>query len=503
MTLPVTIDDAIMDPHLLGAGFGDPDSWQMWRAVLRAAFGLGLTVEEVNAFASIAGGREPPAKRVAELWAVLGRRSGKSRVAAALAVYLAVLVDHTGKLAPGEVGFVVVLAATKDQAKVIFSYCEGFLRASPVLASAIQDVTAEEIRLHGGITISIQPANYRTIRGKTLLAAIFDETSFWRSEESASPDLEVYRAVMPALATTGGMLISISSPYRKIGLLHAKHKASFGVDDGAVLVIQGESKAFNPTLADDVISRAMADDPTSALSEWGGMFRSDLSQFLDDDTIDAAIDHERPLELPPRDEHKYRCFVDASAGRHDAFCIGIAHREGDRIIADVVRGRKPPFDPATVAIEFAILAKQYRCPEVVGDAFAGEWVAAAFRSAGVTYRRADKPKSQLYLEGLPVFTRGQASIPDQPQLIREMRLLERRVHRSGRDTVDHGSGGSDDFVNVAFGAFNLIAAPIETPVALFGHYCSTGITIHSQPKRKIQDGLIETGILAGGNAVSR
>jgi hypothetical protein len=32
-------------------------------------------------------------------------------------------------------------------------------------------------------------------------------------------------------------------------------------------------------------------------------------------------------------------------------------------------------------------------------------------------------------------------------LVRELRLLERHTHRSGRDTVDHGRNGSDDFAN--------------------------------------------------------
>jgi hypothetical protein len=55
-----------------------------------------------------------------------------------------------------------------------------------------------------------------------------------------------------------------------------------------------------------------------------------------------------------------------------------------------------------------------------------KWVAAAFQDAGMEYRAAPLPKSQLYLEGLPHFMRGLVSIPDQPQLIREFRLLERR-----------------------------------------------------------------------------
>jgi hypothetical protein len=58
----------------------------------------------------------------------------------------------------------------------------------------------------------------------------------------------------------------------------------------------------------------------------------------------------------------------------------------------------------------------------------------------------------LYLESLPTFNRGSVSIPDHPTLLKELRGLERRVHRSGRDSVDHGSRGSDDYANALAGA---------------------------------------------------
>ena len=466
---PFTVEQAMLDPKLLGAGFGDSKTWQQWRVVLKATFNLELNREEARAFAAIAGGRQPPSQKVRELWCVLGRRSGKSRVAAALAVFFATLVDYTGKLAPGEAGYVVVLAASKDQAKAIKNYAEGFLRSSPMLASSISDVTlADEIRLHGGIVIGIHAANYRTIRGRTLLACIFDEVSFWRSEESAQPDLEVYRAVVPALSTTGGMLVAISSPYRKVGLLHTKHRDYFGKDDPSVLIIQGESRIFNPTLDDDIIQRAKTEDPEAALAEWDGQFRTDLSQLFDDASIDAAIDYGRPLELPPRDGLSYRAFVDASAGRHDAFCIGIGHREGGRLIADVIRGRRPPFDPATVAAEYAALAKEYRCGKVYGDNYSGEWVAQAFKGAGIEYARCELPKSSLYLESLPYFMRGAIAIPNSPILIRELRLLERRVGRSGKDSVDHGAGGSDDYANVLAGAMWLLRDKVKEQIPVTG-----------------------------------
>src|SRR5215475_1121440 len=70
---------------------------------------------------------------------------------------------------------------------------------------------------------------------------------------------------------------------------------------------------------------------------------------------------------------------------------------------------------------------------------------------GITYQRAELAKSQIYIETLPHWNRGLISIPSVPKLLRELRLLERRTHRSGRDTVDHGTNGTDDFANALCG----------------------------------------------------
>src|SRR5262249_60218789 len=65
----------------------------------------------------------------------------------------------------------------------------------------------------------------------------------------------------------------------------------------------------------------------------------------------------------------------------------------------------------------------------------------------------------IYLESLPVFTRGLARLPNYPRLIRELRLLERRTHRSGKDTVEHPRNGHDDHANVVCGVLSLLAPP--------------------------------------------
>ena len=121
--------------------------------------------------------------------------------------------------------------------------------------------------------IAVHAGSYRTIRGRTLLAVVGDETSFWRDETSAQPDVEIFRACAPALAASRAVIwIGISTGYRKIGLLYQRWRDHFGHDSDDVLVVQGPSSQFNPSLDLGMIERANAADPEAAETEWGGGF---------------------------------------------------------------------------------------------------------------------------------------------------------------------------------------------------------------------------------------
>jgi hypothetical protein len=260
------------------------------------------------------------------------------------------------------------------------------------------------------------------------------------------------------------MLIGISTPYRKQGLLHQKHKDYFGVADGDVLVVQGTSKQFNPSLSDNTIAAQRAADPAAAPSEWDAEFRVDIGALLDEASIEGAIEHGRPLELPPRPGYRsYRCFVDAAGGVEggDSYTLAIGHKERQKdqeyFVIDLVRGTTGKFDPQTVTGEYAALLKQYNVRSVTGDAYAAEWVGGTWARCHVSYSRSELPKSQIYLEAIPLFTRGLVRLPEHPRLLRELRLLERRVHRSGRDTVDHPRNGRDDHANAVCGCLRLLS----------------------------------------------
>ena len=327
---------------------------------------------------------------------------------------------------------------------------------------------------HNGVTIAVHANNYRSVRGRTLLCAIFDEVAFWRDDSSATPDVETFSAVLPSLSTVGGMLIGISTPYRKIGLLHQKFRDHFGVDSPDVLVVQGPTSLFNPTMPADEIASQRAADPTAAGAEWDAEFRTELTAYLDDALIERAVDYGRPLELPPRPGVAYHAYVDASGGvGHDAYTCCIAHKEKDQHVIDLCRGTVGAFDPHEVTRAYAALLKEFRCYSVCGDYYGAEWVTSAWSATGVRYTRSTIAKSQIYQEVAPLFARGLVSLPDHPKLLRELRLLERRTHRSGKDSVDHGRTGHDDFANAVCGALHTMSAhnveyPLWVWVAAFG-----------------------------------
>jgi hypothetical protein len=344
----------------------------------------------------------------------------------------------------------------------LFDYCVGLLQASPTLRQEIVAIRKDEVELRNGIVISARYSNsYRTIRGRSACAVVLDEVSFFRDETSATPDIETYRAILPSLATTNGMLIGISTPYRKMGLLHQKYRDHFGVDDAEILVVQGSTKQFNPSLSDRIIETQRQADPTAAASEWDAVFRDDISSFLDDALIDAAVEHGRPLELPPVHTlfgSVYKAFTDPSGGvGADSYTLAIAHKDGEQLVLDLVRGTRGRFDPVEVTKEYAELIKQYGIGTVTGDSYASQWVSSAWLNTGISYVTSDLPKSQIYRECIPLFTRGLVRLPEHATLLRELRLLERTVHRGGKDSIDHPRGGHDDYANALCGAMRQLS----------------------------------------------
>ncbi|MEC9065714.1 MAG: hypothetical protein VX569_00365 [Pseudomonadota bacterium] len=469
----ITFAEACRDPNLFGTWF-DGESWAVWRVIDKALFGEPLDADELAIFTEITGRTEAPTEPATEAWFVCGRRSGKDVKASALASYLATFgaeqMGFLDRLVKGETGVVQLIAVDRRQAKVCLSYLRAYFE-QPLLAQMVAKSTAEGLELTNGLAIEITTNDLRSSRGRTVVAAVFDEVAFWSSENSANPDQDVYNAVKPAMATIpGAMLIGISSPYARRGLLWNKHKKHYG-KPGNVLVVQAPTWRMNPTIArdGDFLTEAFKDDPASAAAEYGAEFRKDVEAFVSLEVVEACVEP-GTRERAPVSGTFYDAFVDPSGGSQDSMTLAISHREGlgddDLIVIDAVREMKPPFSPEGVVKEFCDLLALYGISSVTGDRYGGEWPREQFRKHGVSYEISEKPRSDLYRDMLPVLNSGRAVLLDHPKTVKQIVGLERRTARGGRDSIDHAPGEHDDIANAVAGAMSIASNPYRGPWVL-------------------------------------
>jgi hypothetical protein len=411
-------------------------SWDGWRDVL-----AGLTAA------------------VREFYVIAGRGSGKSRVVALLACWFA---TRAYVRVPGECIYIGVFAPDRRQARVTFRYARGLLRSVPELAALIVSETQDAIELSNGVTVEVITASIAAPRGRAYALAIVEEAAFLSpDEQSAAPDIELLRALRPALARVPDSLLAVvSSPYARRGILYDALQRHQRAPADDVLVVQAATADLNPTFDARAIARAYEDDPAAASSEYGAEFRTDIESFLSRDAIAAVVVPDRH-ELPPMGRESYRAFVDPSGGSNDAMTLAIGHserRDGTAIeVLDLLREVRPPFSPEATVRAFAEDLRRYRVTTVHGDRYAGEWPREQFRSHGIHYRPSERAKSDLYRDTLPLINSARVELLDHPRLVGQLVGLERRTARGGRDSIDHPPSGHDDLANAACGVLALAA----------------------------------------------
>jgi hypothetical protein len=412
-----------------------------------------MSPDQLSSYQKHTGRTVPPTRPSNEVWLICGRRAGKSFVLALIAVYLATFYDYRKYLAPGERATVLCFGANAKQARIIFRYIRAMLTNIPMLAKLVERETQTSFDLIDQTTIEIQASSFKTVRGYSIVAALADEIAFWPCEDSARPDYEVLNALRPAMATIpNAMLLCASSPYARRGALWDAYRKHYAKDGDKVLVWKATTREMNPSVQQSVIDDAVEQDPASAAAEYLAEFRVDIENLLTREAVEACVALD-VRERPPMSNTLYQAFCDPSGGSADSMTLAIGHkeREGNVVMLDALRERRPPFSPEDVVADFSQLLKSYRINRVVGDRYAGEWPVERFQAHGIRYEPAAKPKSDLYRDLLPLINGRRLDLLDEPRLLAQLVGLERRTARGGRDSIDHAPGSHDDVANAVAG----------------------------------------------------
>jgi hypothetical protein len=464
---PANILDAMTSELWWGPWFATGD-WTAWRAFLAAAFGLPLPTGAADIFLACSGLCEAPVARAAETYAIVGRRGGKTKIMSLIAAYLAAFEDWRPFLSRGERAHVMLVSKDREQAGIAFSYLESLFLEHPHLKLLVKDSSAGLLELRNSVTVKVAAASFRGLRGYAVAALLADELAFWfDGDTSSNPAEEILRAIRPAMLQFKGraMLLGCSSPFKRQGPLWEAYRDHHG-KPGAILTWLASTETMHPLSPEEraTIERERARDPEGAAAEYDCQWRDDISGFLDQALVDAAIDAGITLRMP-KPGISYSMFIDPAGGRGDSFAATIGHTDEEgRIIQDWLYERKAPFSPTEVIAELEPWAKRYRIVRVMSDRYCEAVFTDALRAVGLLLEVNERTTSDTYMQALPRFADNVVRLLDDRRQANQLISLQRVTSASGKDTVRHPKNMHDDMAAACAGLIVLLAS--ETVPAL-------------------------------------
>jgi hypothetical protein len=202
------------------------------------------------------------------------RQSGKSTMTGVIALHRALY--HPGSL-------ILCLAPALRQSQELFGKVVGFYRdlGRPVSPQGERKLSLE---LENGSRIVTLPGTEKTIRG-------FSGTSLLILDEAARVEDELYFAVRPMLAVSGGVLMMLTTPYGKRGMFFEEWTSGRGWERYEV-----------PASECPRITEEFLDEERSSLppfiyrQEYECSFEETEDQVFTSDLIDRAVTYEvQPL----------------------------------------------------------------------------------------------------------------------------------------------------------------------------------------------------------------
>lgn len=499
----VPFDLAIADPLLLKGQWDRLSTPQ--QVVLKSFYGLPLIgADEQRLWSAFQGAgvyddlgflvdttRDVPyvPREYHELWALEGRRSGKTTEQGALIfVYECLLGGHTAYVKEGAPCVALLVAQTKDIAIKNLTAIRLVIEDSPLLRGEIDSFTPEVIRLKNGIVIEAASPNLKNQRGIAVCVLGMDEVAFWYSDsDSANPDYEVLRALTPAMIQfPHAKRFAISSAYIREGILYdATQAGTLGQKTNSeklakryarALVIEAPTALMgNPRVTRASLEAERDMDPDAFEREFLSRFSDAVSGFLSraaiEDCVERGIREREPLPRPGKPLDPTPSYVAAidPAFRSDAFPSVVAHFEPARgVVVDALRRFVPVrgsrLNPDAVFLELLPLWTTYRVEQVHSDQYQFETLQQLALKYEIVLSGTDftaRSKAKILGNLQQLINRRQIVLPDpaaSPEaaiLIDELKSLERKISANGAVTIAAPAGKHDDLAMcLALAAFH-------------------------------------------------
>lgn len=269
-----------------------------------------------------------------ELVLVLGRRSGKSTLAAIIAAYELYRLlrrgcpqEHYGVSPVNEIR-ILCIANDKEQASIVYGEMSGYINQVDYFKTSITHDTQTYMKFQtdydkkkygegtgrrASIISTFKSSIAKGLRGRGTICVILDELAFFVDDGKSSAQ-RVYKAITPGIGQFSpkdpnnkhvpvgppeGRIISISSPDAREGFFYNLYQLSLTKDKASsnMLMLQAPTWEINPTLSSEYYAVEYAKDPKSFDTEHGASFSDRVRGWIENhaDLTDCITDKLKPI----------------------------------------------------------------------------------------------------------------------------------------------------------------------------------------------------------------
>lgn len=420
-------------------------------------------------------------RKIKDIDLICGRRSGKTTLAAAIALYTTISNNWKPYLKKKRFATVLILSYDRDFSEEIIDLLKFMIEESPTLSRMLNTKaknTANAVRVrvpwivdnyveYSHVQIKVSTANTKAGRGTAACAVLCDEIAFWNiAENLKETDEKIIKAVRPSMKQFGdkAIMLKLSSPGIRQGVLYNEYdRYNRGELPGSFEVFKAPTWVMNRIMTVDQYKDEIKLDPDGFDTEFRSNFTDSLRNWISPEFIDASILRGvkfNPPEEEKRLETKYRAAIDA-AFKSDRFTFSVTAVVDNRVKQFVSMGwkgsKKEPVSTFAVAEYIKNVCKEFGIDTVAADQFAFQPLKEVFNAYNMTleeYTFTPVFKKKIYMNLKTLIHSQQIDLLDNDIQTKELKELVVEQSNAGMIKISHPTGGTDDFADsLAISAF--------------------------------------------------
>jgi phage terminase large subunit-like protein len=285
-------------------------------------------------------------KNFQELVLCVGRRGAKSVTAAIVAAYEKYKLVKRGDPAKyyghqaGASICVLNVAPTDEQASVVFSNIQEFVRRCPYLRDRVlhstltyfdlctdADMAVKGRKPTASLTTISGGCSANSLRGQNSIVVIMDEMAFFITNEGRFSGSQVYKALTPSIGSFGndGKILCLSSPNAKYGEFYDRYIYA-QTDSDFVLSFKMYSAMANNSVSSAILHAARRKSRPAFMCEYGGEFSDSVKAWVEDEDEFRRCVVKSPQRTKGEPDCRYYVGLDLGF-KNDGAAIAIAHKD--------------------------------------------------------------------------------------------------------------------------------------------------------------------------------